>query len=395
MVGLLNKIKPVTERLLSLLIVFLMIVAAAVWSGHLFGKPIGGDAAKAHAAAKVEAQLPSAEVLAQLGLQQAQFAPADSAAWTVEKGGKEAGLLISTTPYAPKVQGFAGPTPLYVFVNEEGKIEKIAPAENDETPDFFGAAADSLLPQWQGLSVEEAASQKVDAVSGATYSSNAIINNVQKALTARSGSVGRVHGAPAIGWVKTCAVIAVMLLGIVIAYRFKTVKWLRLVFHLLNVAVVGFWCGQFLSLSLLRGWIANGLDPLLYLPAVAMLVVTIAMPYFGRPNHFCSYVCPYGSLQELAWHVPLPKVKLGPNAAKFMKRMRFAVLIILMLLLWAGAGLSLLDYEPFSAFLVTTAAPGVSILAGLFIVLGLFIPHPWCRMFCPVGSLLNLAEAKR
>lgn len=395
MVGLLNKIKPVTERLLSLLIVFLMIAAAAVWSGRLFGKPIDGDAAKTGAAAKVEAQLPSAEVLARLGLQQAQFAQTDSAAWSVEKGGKEIGTLICSTPYAAKVQGFAGPTPLYVLVDGEGKIEKIVPAENDETPDFFNAAADSLLPQWQGLPVEDAAAQKVDAVSGATYSSNAIINNVHKTLAARSGGTGHVHGAPAIGWGKTCAVLAVLLLGIVIAYRFKSVKWLRIVFHLLNVGVVGFWCGQFLSLSLLRGWIANGLDPLLYLPAVAMLIVAIALPYFGRPNHFCSYVCPYGSLQELAWLVPVPKVKLGANAAKFMKRMRFAVLCVLMLLLWAGVGLSLLDYEPFSAFLVTAAAPAVLVLAATFVVLGLFIPHPWCRMFCPVGSLLNLAEAKR
>ena len=395
MEGLLNKIKPVAERLLSLLIVFLMIAAAAVWSGRLFGKPVGGDAAKAKASAKVEAQLPSAQELARLGLQQARFEPADSAAWTVEKGGKEVGLLISTAPYAIKVQGFAGPTPLYILVDGEGKVEKIVPAENSETPDFFNAAADSLLPQWQGLSEEDAAAQKVDAVSGATYSSNAIINNVHKTLAARSGGAGHVHGAPAIGWGKTCTVIAVMLLGIVIAYRFKKSKPVRIVFHLLNVGIVGFWCGQFLSLSLLRGWIANGLDPMLYLPAVAMLVVAIAMPYFGRPNHYCSYVCPYGSLQELAWLVPVPKVKLGSGAAKFMNRMRFAVLCILMLLLWGGVGLSLLDYEPFSAFLVTTAAPAVLVLAAAFVVLGFFIPHPWCRMFCPVGSLLNLAEAKR
>ena len=54
--------------------------------------------------------------------------------------------------------------------------------------------------------------------------------------------------------------------------------------------------------------------------------------------------------------------------------------------------MTVLEYEPFSAFMVVTAAPAVMILAGIFVVLGIFIPHPWCQCCCPVGAVLNLAE---
>ena len=75
--------------------------------------------------------------------------------------------------------------------------------------------------------------------------------------------------------------------------------------------------------------------------------------------------------------------------------MRHAVLALLIILLWAGVGMSVLEYEPFSAFIVVTAAPAVMILAGAFVVLGIIIPHPWCQCFCPVGAVLNLAEKTR
>ena len=37
-----DSLRPVLERLLSLLVVFLMLAGATVWTGRLFGRPIGG-----------------------------------------------------------------------------------------------------------------------------------------------------------------------------------------------------------------------------------------------------------------------------------------------------------------------------------------------------------------
>ena len=75
-----------------------------------------------------------------------------------------------------------------------------------------------------------------------------------------------------------------------------------------------------------------------------------------------------------------------------MSRVRMATLMLLLLWLWAGMGAEILDYEPFSAFLLTSAQPVVLILAGVFVLAGMFVPRLWCHCFCPTGALLHLAE---
>jgi electron transport complex protein RnfG len=40
----------------------------------------------------------------------------------------------------------------------------------------------ALLDKWKGLSVKEAAKQEVDVVTGATYSSEALIENVRRGI---------------------------------------------------------------------------------------------------------------------------------------------------------------------------------------------------------------------
>ena len=156
--------------------------------------------------------------------------------------------------------------------------------------------------------------------------------------------------------------------------------------------MLGFWCGQFLSLSLLKGFVANGFDPIIALPSLLMLAASLLLPLFGRKKHYCTWVCPYGSLQELAAMVGLPHIKIGQKAWRVMGQVRTYAFALLMLLLWTGFGAWLLDYEPFSAFLFTAATPAVLILAGAFVVTGLFVPRLWCHTFCPVGELLGLAE---
>ena len=52
---------------------------------------------------------------------------------------------------------------------------------NRETPQYF-AKAKTLLKQFEGKTVKKATQMEVDGVSGATYSSKALIKNVQQGL---------------------------------------------------------------------------------------------------------------------------------------------------------------------------------------------------------------------
>ena len=75
----------------------------------------------------------------------------------------------------------------------------------------------------------EAAALKVDAVSGATYSSTAIVRNVQQTLAAYVEAEGRRTDVPAVGWLRTAAVAVVLLLGVLAAWAGRGRKGVRVV----------------------------------------------------------------------------------------------------------------------------------------------------------------------
>lgn len=384
------------EHVVSLLVVFLMLVATALWPGKLFGHDIGSNATPDNNA-KTTLVRPDNEQMHTLGLpanNDCELTQRDSASWTVTAhDGTDLGVVVSTAPYARHIKGFAGTTPLYLYINTQGHISQIAAAENAETPYFFKRAFEGTTPQWTGKSVTDASHANVDAISGATYSSKAIIANVQNTLAARSRAESATAPIPAIGWTRTIIVALVLLTGILITFKWRGHKWLRMVQLLLNVGILGFWCGQFLSLSLLRGWVANGLEPVASLPTLLVLGVAVIMPFIKRPHHYCSWVCPYGSLQELAGRLPFPKVHCSPKVYKTMSRIRITVFAIIMLLLWTAFwDIQVLNYEPFSAFMVNSAAPIVMVLACVFVVASCFVPNVWCKCLCPMGQLLNLSE---
>ena len=89
--------------------------------------------------------------------------------------------VINTTTLADDVEGYAGPTPLKIYV-KAGKVEKIEALKNVETPKYWAIIKRDLLGKWNGLAVKKAATQQVDVITGATYTSEAVIENVKRGL---------------------------------------------------------------------------------------------------------------------------------------------------------------------------------------------------------------------
>ena len=92
---------------------------------------------------------------------------------------KENGVyIVNTTTLTEDVIGYNGTTPLKIYIKDD-KIQKIETLPNEETPRFFEMVKSGLLNKWNGMTVAKAATAEVDAVSGATYSSNAVKANVK------------------------------------------------------------------------------------------------------------------------------------------------------------------------------------------------------------------------
>ena len=96
--------------------------------------------------------------------------------------GNKLGTVLFSSPYSDGIKGFNGLTPLLIALDAEGRINNVVLLENQETPNFAKRVVDGGLYQaWNGLTVDEALDKQVDAVSGATYTSN----GVKKSLIAR------------------------------------------------------------------------------------------------------------------------------------------------------------------------------------------------------------------
>ena len=394
----------VLKRLFSLLLVFLLIASTTITTGQLLGYDWQGSATETETETNstsenkksIEQHItpPTAEEITSLGLDGKTIVPLDSMSWKVlNSANKAEGFLVSSALQTDQFFGYNGSTPIFIYLDSNHIVKAVvASSQHYETPSFYREATEGILDKWNSMKVKDAIAQEVDVVSGATYSSQSLINNFRTSMAIYEKATLSHSYGPIVGWTRTIALFIVFAFGLIVAFKYKKIRWMRTLVLILNTAITGFWCGQFLSFSILRGIVQNGTDILLYLPTVVMLLLALILPYFKKKNYYCLWMCPYGSLQELAWKLPLPKIKLGAKAYKMMHKIRLCILGILIVLLWTGVGMTILEYEPFSAFMVTTAAPAVMILAGAFVVLGSFIPHPWCQCCCPVGAVLNLAE---
>lgn len=90
------------------------------------------------------------------------------------------GIAIINTSSIVKARGFHSSTPVKIYI-KGNKITKIESLPNQETPSVY-ANAEELLKKFIGKSVNEASTMNVDAVSGATLSSKALIQNVKGGL---------------------------------------------------------------------------------------------------------------------------------------------------------------------------------------------------------------------
>lgn len=316
-------------------------------------------------------------------------------------------IVINTTALASDISGYGGKVPLEITINK-GKIVRVKALDNAETKDFFDQAS-ALLTKWNGKTIDEAMGMKVDAVSGATFSSKAIIGNMQRGLQYAQkqeimasandvgGSLGG-SGSSTLGSfdmsAKNIIGLIVVLMSAILPLFIKNKKY-HLCQLVLNVVVLGFWCGAFLSYASLIGYMAHGINVLAFLVPCIMLVTAFVYPLFGKKTYYCTHVCPFGSLQQVAGKCLKYKVKLSQNNLRRLDLFRQVLWALLMICIWGGVWSDWTDYEPFSAFIFQSASWIVIVLAAVFVLLSLVLTRPYCRFVCPMGTLLRLSQTSK
>ena len=358
-----------------------MAVAAIQKNGKLFGREFG-ESDKKGEDSKTEAKADTAATSAVETLK------------TLDDGT----IVVNTTELGKKVIGYDGPVPMEISI-KDGKITDVKALENTETPDFFEEAR-VIVAEWKGKTIEEGLQLQVDAVTGATFSSKAIIENVRLGLAHAAANMpegGKELAAYSKGNMdmsaKSIIGLIIVLMAALIPLLFKN-KTFRTIQLILNVGVLGFWCGSFLNYTLFLNALSNGMDLWVSIIPIIMLITAFIYPLFGKKAYYCTNVCPFGSLQDLAGKLNKKKLKLSSGTVKALNWFRRILWIVLMLLMVAGIYFDWIQYEFFTAFIFQAASWVVIALAIVCTLFSIFVPRPYCRFVCPTGSLMKTAEGR-
>ncbi|MBP3787543.1 MAG: FMN-binding protein [Prevotella sp.] len=99
----------------------------------------------------------------------------------VMKKEKDGTYVVNTTTLAQDVEGYNGPTPVEIYI-KKNKIVKVVLLKSQETPKYNARIKKQMLPAYEGQKVSKNKYAEVDALTGATFTSDAVKENVKRGL---------------------------------------------------------------------------------------------------------------------------------------------------------------------------------------------------------------------
>ncbi|MFO1501855.1 MAG: FMN-binding protein [Verrucomicrobiota bacterium] len=105
--------------------------------------------------------------------------------------GDAVGVLLTTSPFTDDIIGYSGPSDVLVALNRDGAIIGLEVLRSGDTPEYVRQvrANPGFLPKLLGWKSSEHSMPKVDAVSGATLTSLAMLESIQRRLLGSAPSL--------------------------------------------------------------------------------------------------------------------------------------------------------------------------------------------------------------
>ena len=104
-----------------------------------------------------------------------------TAADNVMRKEKDGTYIVNTTTLAEEIDGYNGPTPVEVYI-KKNRIVKVVLLRSQETPKYNARIKKELLPRYEGQNVKKGTLQNVDGLTGATFTSDAVKENIRRAV---------------------------------------------------------------------------------------------------------------------------------------------------------------------------------------------------------------------
>jgi len=299
-----------------------------------------------------------------------------------------------------RADGYGGPLALAVGIDTAGAVTGVAIVEQRETPTILAKVrAAGLLESFRGAPVasEFRIGEDVDAVSGATYTVTALVENARQACrrigVERLGRDLPPPPAPATQFgLPEIVLILLYLVGwLGLRKKLPARKWLRWLCLLVGLVILGFWLNRPFTLGfvnrLLLGYWPAWQDHLYWYLLTGGLVLFLVVD--GK-NPYCEWFCPFLAAQECVGAIGGAGGSLPPRHHNWLKwgHRGLAWLAVMVALIIRNPAIS--SYEVFGALFDFTGSRVLFVLLGLTLLTSLLFRRPWCRYLCPVSAVTAL-----
>ncbi|MFV0506018.1 MAG: 4Fe-4S binding protein [Bacteroidales bacterium] len=383
-------IKRILTGLISLATIILVFGIATTYQGRFIGYNIKHEK-------DTSLDLPSIEALKSI-IPEAESFRSVASAWEISNSKHQ---IIGALEFPEKgtVEGFGGNINFALVIDTGSIVKGLILLKHSESSEYVKNLYDTgLLSAWNGKHIAKLHNTSVDIISGASISSKAIINGVNK--------ISETYNPVEIETVKTqngkTKINIPMILGwlwlMFILFNFikpQVFKKYSTYIQLITVILFGFILSKSLSLYIIYNWLMNGWSGDGKLLMLAIIVLSVVLPIFTGKSFYCGYYCPYGNLQHIANKLSKKNIKIPHKAYSVLKHLREAIFFALLFMLWLGVYFDLTLLEPFSAFSYKIVGTWTMVFAITFAVISIFIPKAWCRFFCPTGLCLDTLKVKK
>jgi spermidine synthase len=315
--------------------------------------------------------------------------------WRVpDSADADGGFVFSTESLASSVSGYGGPVVMAVYVSRDGTLRDLRIVQSRETPAYLDSLRDWLreLPGHDTFRTAEL--EGVDAVTGATMTSDAILESLQQAgprFASAALGIEVETAAPAVSHQLDPQFVCLsMLLGLAVVLRYFPQVRVRRGMLLVTLVLTGFvWNLQYCSQQVV------GMLSLLSGSFLLVLVVPITVILVG--NVYCGYVCPFGALQELVGDLRPRKLDSDPrkNVWRYGRAVKYVLLALVVVLFGLTRDYGVLSADPLLTVFSPFGDHWALWLASGLLASSFFFRRFWCRNLCPAGAFLALLGGVR
>jgi len=299
--------------------------------------------------------------------------------------------------------GFGGKITVLSLIDSTGLITDIQVVNHSETHSFFEKVRDEkFLHEFIGHEFNELikADVPIDAISGATYTSNGIQDAIMNSSIPlikqfNLASLQEKSKQIKIG-IPEIALVLLYLIGFVISFLSKKMKSIiRWIAIFISIICIGFIGMKMLTISnigvYLLGDFPDFSDYFFWYLLVSGILLGIIIQ---NKNHYCTWVCPFGSLQDVIGTIGNAKPRLL-KYRKYIKGFQSTIALIAILIGLVYRNPAMTSYEIFSGVFTFTGSSLLFIVLGVTIILSLFIKNPWCNYLCPVKPSISFLRRIR